>query len=597
MTGVLPSFDTQKGVPGTDPSVRAGRRADNIKRMDQERRDASWSRVEARLDSALQGTRDLAALEATSAAARARRLETELHQQRRRAGTLLRIGRAINAVRGLPALLQLVVDLAVDACGAERGLVVIPDPQGDRGELRAAANLDLEQLDRPDFAACRAIVERVCRDRVELVTSDANGDLEADGYADVRELHPVSIVCVPITSRDGVIGAIYVDARRLPDSKFHHDSDLLSTIADQAAVAIENARLYSDLSRSFTRLSALKAQTDEILEAISSGVVVLDGEDVITHFNRAAETTFGITASTLIGRKARLLNTWLPGLSGLLERAKSNAAQRWQFELNGTNLTRGPIAVRITIFTVHDFSSSGAGTAIVINDVTESRALYIERRQNVEKRERIAKSLERYLAPQVVRELINDPEGPELANTRLIATTLFADIGDFTELATRLDPVEVVKLLNRYLDPLVNVVFDYGGMLDKFYGDGIMAVFGTPRPAADDAARAVRAALQMIEQVKMLNLATGAVRPLSISIGLATGEIVAGHIGTQRRLEYTVIGDAVNLAARLEGLAEPNEILVDERTYEKIRGAVAATRRLVRIKGKSDSSAVYVLHG
>jgi len=111
------------------------------------------------------------------------------------------------------------------------------------------------------------------------------------------------------------------------------------------------------------------------------------------------------------------------------------------------------------------------------------------------------------------------------------------------------------------------------------------------------AARAVRAALQMIEQVKMLNLATGAVRPLSISIGLATGEIVAGHIGTQRRLEYTVIGDAVNLAARLEGLAEPNEILVDERTYEKIRGAVAATRRLVRIKGKSDSSAVYVLHG
>ena len=572
--------------------------AEPIKRvMDQERRDASWERVEARLDSALQGARDLAAFEAKSAAARARRLESELHQQRRRASTLLRIGRAINAVRGLPALLQLIVDLAVDACGAERGLVVIPDPDAERPELSAAANLNLEHLDRPDLAACRAVVDRVCRDGVEVVTSDADGELDLGAFGDVHQLHPVSVICVPITSRDGIIGAIYVDARRLPDSKFHHDPDLLSTIADQAAVAIENARLYADLSRSFTRLSALKAQTDEILEAISSGVVVLDARDVITNFNRAAETTFGVPASTLIGREARLLNTWLPGLSGLIERTKASADQRWQFERSGTNLTRGPIAVRITIFGLHDFLSSEPGTAIVINDVTESRALYVERRQNVEKRERIAKSLERYLAPQVVRELINDPEGPELANTRLIATTLFADIGDFTELAARLDPVEVVKLLNRYLDPLVNVVFDYGGMLDKFYGDGIMAVFGTPHPAADDALRAVRAAVQMVEQVKMLNLSTGAVRPLSISIGLATGEIVAGHIGTQRRLEYTVIGDAVNLAARLEGLAEPNQILADERTYDKIRGAVAATRRLVRIKGKSGTAAVYVLHG
>jgi adenylate cyclase len=152
-------------------------------------------------------------------------------------------------------------------------------------------------------------------------------------------------------------------------------------------------------------------------------------------------------------------------------------------------------------------------------------------------------------------------------------------------------------MLNRYLAPAVDVVLSNLGLLDKYYGDGIMAVFGAPRPAADDADRAVLAARQLLEQVALLNAQPGVSWPLSVSIGLATGDVVAGNIGSERRLEYTVIGSAVNLAQRLQSIAEPNQILADARTYEKVRGQVGATRRTARIKGRVGVTTVYVLHG
>lgn len=599
--------------------------------MGQDRRDNPWERIASRLDEAYDDARKLASppatqgtpaargaaqashliellsdarrdvrareVEASVAATRAQRLETELDQQRRRADTLVRIGKAINAVRELPALLQLVVDLAVEATGAERGLVVVPDSSGGQREFTAVKNLDPSDLGGPAFAISRSIVERVFRLGEPLVTTDAQNDPNVDAAPSIRSLHIRSIICVPIRSKEGVSGTIYVDSRIRPDSLLHHDPELLATIADQAAVAIDNARLYEDLSNSFAELSAVKTQADEILESIASGVVVLDAQDSIAQFNRAAEITFGLSASTLIGRNARILNTWLPGFSSLLERYKGQAEPRLQMEIAGNHFIRGQIVLQLTFFRIRDIGKSGVGTAVVLNDLTESRALVAENLAQVEKSERIARSFERYLAPHVVDALLKDPEAVVLGGTRQTATMMFADIRGFTELSERLMPEDVVELLNRYLAPVVNVIFSNSGLLDKFYGDGIMAVFGAPRPSEDDAVRAVTAARQILEQVHLLNGQPGVTWPLSVSIGLATGDVVAGHIGSARRLEYTVVGDAVNLASRLQGIAEPDQILSDEATYERVKGRLTATRRLARIKGKAGLTPVYVLHG
>jgi len=599
--------------------------ADDINYMDQDRRDNPWARISSRLDEALDGARHLAdgpAVPGTSSAAkliellaearrevrardlegkvastRAQRLDDELDQQRRRADTIVRTGKAINSVRELPALLQLIVDLSVEALNAERGLIVVPDPAGGRREFRAVRNLDAALVERPEFAVSRSVVDRVLDRGEAIATTDALDERDITVTATIRSLHIRSIVCVPIKGKEGVIGALYVDSRIRTDTVLHHDPELLSTIADQAAVAIDNARLYEDLSESFGKLSSTKTQNDEILESIASGVVVLDAQQNIVQFNRAAEMTFGLSATTIVGRHARLLNTWLPGFTALLDQYRAGTDARLQTEIAGSHFIRGPIVLQITFFRIRDLANGGMGTAVVLNDLTDSRALEAENLMHEEKSRAIARSFSRYLAPHVVGDLMKDPDSVVLGGTRQTATMLFADIRGFTELSERLMPEEVVELLNRYLAPVVNVIFANNGLLDKFYGDGIMAVFGAPIPAEDDARRAVTAARQILEQVHLLNAQPGVTWPLSVSIGLATGDVVAGHIGSERRLEYTVIGDAVNLASRLQAIAEPNQILADEGTFNKIKGLLTTTRRMARIKGKAAPISVYELHG
>ncbi|HXM18486.1 MAG TPA: adenylate/guanylate cyclase domain-containing protein [Candidatus Tumulicola sp.] len=600
--------------------------------MEHDRRENPWEKIAARLDEALDETRSLTEpapstrtsstatklldllararrevhareLEASVASTRAQRLQDELEHQQRRADVLARIGKTLNAVRDLPVLVQLISDLAVEATGAERAIVLLPSrpdqrPEGrpERPELSAGTNLDPHIMTRPEFAVSRWIIEHVCHDGIPIVTTDAQNDPVVRDAPSVRSLHIRSIVCVPINNGNIVLGAIYVDSRIGADNPLNHDPELLGAIAEQAAITIENARSFEDLSHGLDELFALKSQNDEILESIASGVVVLDKQDVVRRFNRGAEMTFGLSASSVEGRHARALNTWLPGFTTLLEQFRSTTDARTRVELTGSHAERGPIVLQLTFFSIRSQAGT-SGTAIVFNDLTASRALESANRAQLEKSERIARSFERYLAPHVVNSLMMDPDAVPLGGTRLICTMLFADIRGFTELSERLMPEEVVEILNRYLAATANVVFANLGLLDKYYGDGLMAVFGAPRPAADDAQRAVTAARQIMQQIERLNAARGANWPLAVSIGLATGDVVAGNIGSEQRLEYTVVGNAVNLAFRLQAIAEPSQILADAATYEKVQGQVTATRRQARIKGKVGPTPVYVLHG
>jgi len=508
--------------------------------------------------------------------------EAELVLQRHRMQALMRAGKAIHAVHGSDELLQLVIELAVHATGAERGFIMISDPLGGTHGGTADVRLRPRAWSDPEFAASRTILERALREG-EPIQATIDG--------------ATSVLCAPLRGKDEVVGAIYVDAAIGNDASPPLDAQLLSAIADQAAAAIVNARLYEDLSRSFRDLSAMKAHNDELLESIASGVLVFDSQNVITQFNHAAEITFGLSASTVVGRGARILNTWLPGFTALLEQHRADASTPLQVEIPGNHFVRGPFILQVTFFRVRGTVTRSGSTAAVINDLTETRALEAENQAQLAKSARIAHSFERYLAPHVVDSLMKDPDSVALGGTRQVATMLFADIRGFTQLSELLLPEQVVELLNRYLAPVVNVIFANGGLLDKFYGDGVMAVFGAPKPGEDDALRAAQAATQILEQVRLLNAAAGVVWPLSVSIGLATGDVVAGHIGSERRLEYTVIGDAVNMASRLQAMAEPNQILADARTYESIEDSLYATSHFSRVRGKAGLTRVYVVHG
>ncbi len=207
-------------------------------------------------------------------------------------------------------------------------------------------------------------------------------------------------------------------------------------------------------------------------------------------------------------------------------------------------------------------------------------------------RQQVTEIFGRYVSPQVVDRILSEKqlnvEGEETE-----ATVLFSDLRDFTGLSEKLHPHELLNFLNIYFEEMVKVILDHEGFLDKFIGDGIMAIFGVPLKRENDATQAVNAAIQMMHSLMALNdREPFKTRPVSMRIGMHTGIVVAGSVGSSRRMEYTVMGDTVNVASRIESLNKiyGSDILITDTTYRRLHAdANILTREVdaVRVKGRS----------
>ena len=228
-----------------------------------------------------------------------------------------------------------------------------------------------------------------------------------------------------------------------------------------------------------------------------------------------------------------------------------------------------------------------------IGKLTES---FNQMARSLREKEMIKRAFTRYVAREVVEEILKDPEQLVLSGERREVTVLFCDIRGFTPLAERLSPEQVVGLLNEFYTLMIETTFKHDGTLDKFLGDAVMAIFGAPIAHPDHATRAVKTALDMRSRVAELNerrTAEGK-EPLRIGIGVSLGEVVAGTVGTEDRMEYTVIGDTVNLGARLESNAKPGTILISEKTYERVREVVEVVPLgALKVKGKEEEVQVF----
>ncbi len=217
--------------------------------------------------------------------------------------------------------------------------------------------------------------------------------------------------------------------------------------------------------------------------------------------------------------------------------------------------------------------------------------------ERIREEERMRNRLERFHSPQVIEMILKGGEetiDDIMESKELIATILFADIVGFTRLSETMPPREINIILNRYFSRMTDIVFSHGGTLDKYIGDGLMAVFGAPMEKEDDAERAVRTALEIRRQLTAMMKTTSADKRFDIRVGLNTGRVVAGNIGSPKRMEYTVIGDPVNVASRLETMAKPNQIIIGEETFglvkNKFKIREIGTRK---VKGKSSGVMVY----
>jgi adenylate cyclase len=212
------------------------------------------------------------------------------------------------------------------------------------------------------------------------------------------------------------------------------------------------------------------------------------------------------------------------------------------------------------------------------------------------------KMMERYLPPQLIGELYKKNVNIEPGGESRKVTILFSDIRSFTSISESMSANEVVSLLNGYLSAMTDIIFQHKGTIDKFIGDAIMTVFGAPIESEDDAVRAVKTAISMKNKLQEYNsLHTNLSDPLEIGIGIHSGEVIAGNIGSTKRLDYTVIGDNVNLASRIENLTKFYRcpILISQNTFKEIENEIAKSTIITRevdtvvVKGKTNGIKIY----
>jgi adenylate cyclase len=510
---------------------------------------------------------------------------TAVEEERYKLLALATTTQAVNSSLELDEVLRLVMDTIVRLTEAERGFLMLRDSQGEM-TMRVARNWEQESINPNEFAISRTIIQRVIESSAPILTTNAQEDPRFGGHESIVAYNLRSILCVPLKVKNELIGVIYADNRIRSGIFDEAERDLLTVFANQAAIAIENARLFASVRRTLDEVIELKSLMDNVFASIASGVLTANVMNQITLCNRAAESILGRVPSELVGHR---LEQALPVLARELQ-VHLSAVRETDKPVVGLEIVhqhpqRGPLDWRLNLSPLKDADQTTQGVAIVLDDLTEHKKLEAQRRL-----------LERMVSPAVLDQI--DPDSLQIGGQQRDITILFADIRGFTAYSEKQSPEGLVAVLNRYLAAGAEAVLAQEGTVDKFLGDAVMAWFNAPLPQPDHTLRAVRAALALESAIQRLHAELPPEGHLSFGVGIHYGQAVLGWIGTEKRLDYTAIGDSVNTAKRIQENAARNQILISREAYERVEDSVIAKPYApLHVKGKSEAVEVFELQG
>ncbi|HJU90861.1 MAG TPA: adenylate/guanylate cyclase domain-containing protein [Gemmatimonadaceae bacterium] len=396
-----------------------------------------------------------------------------------------------------------------------------------------------------------------------------------------------------------------------PVAQTSKDGRLGIAVAEEMARNEQKLALLLEVSKALSRAIDIDALLDtiarfvfQIMDVDRVAILLADGNDLVVKVSRdrrgplASRTVPQSISRKVVSEKVAIISDdagedhRFGGQSIVLQSVRSAMCA----PLIGSEESVHGVLYVDNLTSTHRFGDEDLDFLIAFSGIA---AVAIENSAFAERirREALVRSnFERYFAPALAARIANAPESVKLGGDRCQTAVLFSDIRGFTALSETMLPEQVATLLSEYLTAMVEVVFRHGGTLDKFIGDAILAQWGAPIGSPDDADRAMAAALDMLEELDGLNekwRAEG--RPqLQVGIGLNVGEVFAGNIGSEKRLEFTVIGDAVNIASRLCATAEGGEILLTD----SMRSALHRPPRLrergaLEMRGKSQTVSVY----
>lgn len=475
----------------------------------------------------------------------------------------------------LDVLIARIMTATTELLNAERSTLFLHDPKtGDLYSVFAEGN-SLTQIRLP---ASRGIAG--------AVFTTGRSENIADPYADARFDQGVdkttgfttrSILCQPIVNKHGGrIGVTQVLNKKGADRFSDKDEARLRAFSAQIAVSLENAKLFDDVL-------SMKNYNESILESTSNGFMTLDAEHRVVTANSAALDILGVRED-IAGKPATDVFTGDNGwVLEKLERSDLSGEAQLAVDAEIVRTSDVPASVNLSAAPLISAGDERIGSMLVMEDITAEK--------------RVRSTMARYMSKEVADQLLQGGEDV-LGGRDQTVSILFSDVRGFTTIAEAIGARETVAMLNEYFTEMVDVIFENGGILDKYIGDAIMALFGAPFAGPSDADNALATATQMLTRLAELNArrAEEAKPPLEVGLGISTGDVIVGNIGSSKRMEYTVIGDQVNLASRLEGANKfyGTQILLSEFTRERLtRPCLTREIDLIRVKGKDDPVSVH----
>ena len=499
--------------------------------------------------------------------------------EKQRINALSQSAAALNSSLELNDVLYQAMQSLIDHTGAERAFLLLADEETGEMRLELSRNIEESTLSGSEFAVSNTIVNAVVSSGEPIVTTNAAADprFSAEHSIAIHSLR--SIVCVPLTSKSKVIGVIYADHRVKTGQFTTTDVAFLATFANQASSAIQNARL-------FESVSVAKNLMLNVFESMAGGVITTDMQGVVTMCNSAAEQILGIDAADCVNMPSTLV---LPALDGVVadfvDWVLADDTKSYNKKVEGNVANRGSVSLIVSAEPLKDDRGELQGVVVLLDDQTES--MRFERQRGLVKR---------YLPAQLVDSL-SDLKDLQLGGARGKVSIFFADIRGFTGFSEQHDPKEIVEVINAYFGIASDHVHANQGIVDKYMGDAVMAHYNSPlSPLEDHAWLAVKTAWQTRAAIEEFLKENTFGSQLEFGIGVNTGDALAGNVGASARMEYTLIGDAVNVAKRLQENAKPGQILLGHGTYELVRDKVAVREALgITLKGRESNEEIYEL--
>ena len=355
------------------------------------------------------------------------------------------------------------------------------------------------------------------------------------------------------------------------------DLRLFESLTKKVSLAFENIKLVDSLQKSTDLV-------DNIMSSITTGIIKIDLLGEIEYFNNSAQKVFKFDKDSILKNHYLMVFIENHKLLSLIEKIEQQGEVIYESNLKIVDNELNQHEINLTISPVFDNGNEYSGAVLAFEDLSDINM--------------IKSTFKKYVSENIVDELLDSGNEISLGGSKNDVCIMFCDIRGFTSMSEKMEPEDVVFLLNNYFQEMIDIVFKNNGTLDKIIGDELMVLYGVPIKSDNDCQKAVNTAIEMFTQLEEFNSKNekNNLPRLDIGVGINYGEVVSGNIGSTRQMNYTVIGDSVNLAARLCSHAEKKQIVISDSTYQLLTQKGRFIRKKpINVKGKKNKIENWVL--